>query len=165
MVWTLLRSILDRKPLPEGSAVRSAITYRRDGRIYVLSQSKTVDGLWLATAPKFEVEETDAPEVGRALLRCLSQSRTGIPHPKREDWPTLDRQLVEFLGVKSIKAFERSALCATVSQAAGGLVTLTPTARDSKNGGFVGLSEKSIMVEGSDRRLGEILIECLRLSK
>lgn len=96
------------EPAPETQR-QSCSIYRRRGWLYIAPQLRTGHGFWIEGADHVARVEADAPEpeIGRAVLAALAQSRTDAtlePDPQ-----ALPGRLAEAAGLKSWATFVRSA--------------------------------------------------------
>lgn len=136
--------------------------YFRDGVLYVLPASHTVDGLWINDQP-FEKMSMSAPacENGAAVRRALELSREGVRHPAREEFSLLTLPLREAAGAPTWHAFAKTAKHVDV-MAKDGVWLLTPYSYMGK-GGFEPLSDSAVAVEAdsADDVVGEALLAVL----
>ncbi|WP_433271192.1 hypothetical protein ACQPZF_11755 [Actinosynnema sp. CS-041913] len=93
---------------------RTAHVYRRGEFIFVVTMSKTVDGLWISSDPCFKLPFDAVPaELGVVVAKSLGASRQGVPHPSFKDNAHL-RPLLAVCGLKSWLTFVKGAGLAVV---------------------------------------------------
>lgn len=143
--------------------MKAATIYERSGTLYIHSLSKTTTGLWLMNEPVLAVANGEARDVGDAIKKCLFASREGLPHPTTFR-PAFD-VVQELAGVKSYRAFVKSAKCVQAWMKDDRTVTLTPTRNGGARDGFSPLSNKSIVVESSEVGLGSAAIAALEATE
>jgi hypothetical protein len=98
---------------------QSALAYHLGHRILVHSQSRTPEGLWIATAPFIRLEGTPDPEeLGRAVLGALDASV--MDHPTPADPKEVTAALVKGAGVRSYAALQRAAALCGITRNTGG---------------------------------------------
>lgn len=92
--------------------MKGATAYKKSDGIYLHSSSQTSAGVWVATTPFLKVGVDDTPVAeGTAVLAVLNASRVSVPHPKQEEWSGVFAPMLQLAGVKSLKAFEKDAVC------------------------------------------------------
>ncbi|WP_143750651.1 hypothetical protein [Mesorhizobium sp. WSM4312] len=144
--------------------MKSAAIYERNGKLFIFGQSKTTMGLWIEEPPTLVVQKTDFTGIGRAVLSCLHLSKDGVPHPRQEDWPKLNKAFAESLGVKSFTTFAKAAKCVNISQD-GDIIRLVPTKNGGAKIGFTPLEDKTRTLHENDNSLGIAIISALDDSK
>ncbi|ESZ31789.1 MULTISPECIES: hypothetical protein [unclassified Mesorhizobium] len=144
--------------------MKSATAYERNGKLFIFGQSKTIMGLWIEERPTLVIQKNEVAEIRKAVLNCLHLSKDGVPHPRQEDWPKLNKEFAESLGVKSFSAFAKTARCVNISQD-GGIIRLVPTQNRGSKIGFTPLEDKSQTLRETDDGLGEAVIFALSDSK
>ncbi|RKT55354.1 hypothetical protein [Saccharothrix australiensis] len=93
---------------------RTTHVYRRGKSIFVVTMSKTVDGLWITDEPCSRLPADVAPaELGAVVAKSLGESRQGVPHPSFKDDSHL-RPLPAVSGLKSWSTFVKGAELAVV---------------------------------------------------
>jgi hypothetical protein len=120
----------------------SATVFVRQGSVYVVSSSQTVDGFWVDKPPFFKCETFDAAETARMVKQALNQSRTGVPNPDRHAPP----KIVEFAGVKTYTAFLRGTLGAAVDRSDEGVIKITPMKNEGGRRGFTFFPDRAVVV-------------------
>lgn len=112
---------------------RAAMLYARGGRAFIVPESLTVDGFWVASSPCL-VESLDAPDaVADCALRALEASRSGVPTPPPTE--RLEAELLERAGVKSFGTFMKGALAVRLTAGERGII-LTPMRNAGARSGF-----------------------------
>lgn len=141
--------------------MRSATIYERRGKLYIHSLSKTIDGIWVLSAPILSMAKDDVREVGHRVKECLAGSQTGIPNPELSI--NLFEPVLSLAAVKSFSTFIKSAKCVLVDTNDGVIVRFVPTRNEGAIGGFTELSEFMQAPLDSDEALGAASIEALAL--
>jgi hypothetical protein len=94
-------------------AMKAATVFKRGDVFYVHSESKTTEGVWIATPPFTEIRaEATASAKGDAVRDALDASKESVPHPTSHGG-VVDR-LLELAGVKSWAVFASNSACVTV---------------------------------------------------
>ncbi|MFK0693152.1 hypothetical protein ACFX5Q_34215 [Mesorhizobium sp. IMUNJ 23033] len=137
--------------------MKSATAYERNETLFIFSQSKTTMGLWIEERPTLVVQKNDVDEIRTAVLNCLHLSKDGVPHPRQEDWPKLNKEFAESLGVKSFSTFAKTAKCVNITQD-GGIIRLVPTQNGGTKFGFTPLEDKTRILRETDDGLGAAVI-------
>lgn len=119
--------------------------YVRAGQAYVMPQSETVDGLFVANGPCKVVDAEDGSRLANQVEKALGQSRSAVPTPPRE--ANLVRELLDAAGVPSYAAFTRGDTRAVSIHATDGAITITPMHNRSPKPGFEYLVDQAIQVE------------------
>lgn len=96
--------------------------YRRPDGYYLVMLAQTTVGLWVYVAgPPVVLSTTaDAAHLGREAFDRLAEPRPRIPHPKRDEWTQVRREIsrpiMKSAGVRSWKAFETTAELVSVTR-------------------------------------------------
>ncbi|CDX21211.1 hypothetical protein MPLB_20055 [Mesorhizobium sp. ORS 3324] len=144
----------------EVSRLKSAKAYERSGRLFFFSQSKTTAGLWIEDGPILTTQRSDLAEIEKIVLRCLRASTQGVPHPRQEDWPKLNKAFAQALGASSFNVFAKKAKCISITQD-GGIIRIVPTKNEGSKGGFKTIEERSIELAENSDRIGSAVISAL----
>jgi hypothetical protein len=124
-----------------------ATACKRKDAWYFHSDSRTTDGVWVATEPFLKLAPDASPaSIGKTVLSVLEASQTDVPHPK--DWNAVYYPIPEMAGVKSWTTFMKGSMLLTI-EADGGVLVITPT----KN---LGPKEGHVPFENRVLRLPEI---------
>ncbi len=102
--------------------MQSAAAYRRSGRWYFHSESKTTDGVWIASQP-FLSSDQESINVGDCAKQALAMSTEGVGHPT--EWSGLFTPMLDLAGVKSWSTFSRGAELVGIEME-GNLIKLIP---------------------------------------
>ncbi len=78
-------------------------------------------------------------ELGTAVLRALTRSAIGIPHPAPSEWSSITRPLLDVAGVKSWSAFSKGTRSVAVELGEDEL-NVVPTRNLGARDGFEALS-------------------------
>ena len=117
-----------------GSVNGQVSIYARRGSCFVAADDQTTDGVWIGSGRVATVDDADRFGLGEAVVKALGHSRTGVPHPRRDQW-SVQRQrslgpLMDAAGVRSWRSFVLSARLVTVD-ASRGLATVVGWNRDT----------------------------------
>jgi hypothetical protein len=94
------------------------------------SDSQTIAGVWLDSAPYIRIEKDATPElIIEKLFEVLNSSRIGIPHPT--DWSGITKAYVHSMGYKSLKQLYKDAKNCSICCENGNLEFL-PTVNDGR---------------------------------
>ena len=141
-----------------------AADIRRYGDRYVLhAWSLTTVGVWLATPPYIAVPcDCDAIKLADALREAFSGSKEGVPHPT--EFKGGMKPLLDLAGKKTVRAYENSAVTASVEED-NGVLRFCPSANRGKDGHVpVDNAEFQIPVESSAETIGNAILRALDLS-
>jgi len=144
--------------------MKLAHVYLRGGTYLIAANAQTVDGVWIAQAPYVLLDESSASdsEIGEAVARALGASRTGIPHPRQEDWKAVAAPLLEAAGVKSHAELMRGSRSVTV-ESEGETADVVPSRNLGARGGFEPVPDAARRASLADREaLGALVGELLR---
>ncbi|KZN34366.1 hypothetical protein N480_22445 [Pseudoalteromonas luteoviolacea S2607] len=144
--------------------MKRASAYYRKGKIFLHSSSKTEQGVWILSEPAVVLDYNECVnELGEVLLDVLSKSKSGIRHP--QNWSDLCSPVLKLTGVKSWRAFSKSAKCVEIDLI-GENVELFPTINHGATEGFEAVDSLLIKKCASDcNDLGLALLEAIELSK
>jgi hypothetical protein len=117
--------------------MKRATAYKRGDRILLHASSKTIDGVWVLTAPVLTEDRNNSVRLGKAVLDALDGSKEGIDHPT--SWTGVFDPVLRLAGVKSWNAFTRSAKCVEIEFGTN-QVTFVPTKNLGPKDGFEPLS-------------------------
>ena len=117
--------------------MRASTIYERGGVLYLHSQSRTTAGVWILSAPAFAVGKEYPDEVGRAICECLTASHENVPHPT--SFARLFDPVLELAGVRTWRAFAKSAKCVEVETSDDATVVLSSTRNAGPTEGFIAL--------------------------
>lgn len=148
----------------EENGLKSVTAYERNDTLFIFGQSKTIMGLWIEERPTLVVQKNDVTEIRRAVLNCLHLSKDGVPHPQQEDWPQLNKEFAESLGVRSFSTFAKTAKCINISQD-GDIINIVPTQNGGTKFGFTPIEDKARILREADDGLGAAVISALDDSK
>lgn len=137
----------------------------RRGRLVVTSDSRTVDGLWVANGI-FEILPSDVPDavLGDVVSSMLDASEEAIPTPDLRQGPSPFAPVLAALGLRSYAAYARGTLHVDLEQHDGTIV-VTPSRNGGLKEGFVGLADQSVTTRsGESGTLGAAVRAALDLS-
>jgi hypothetical protein len=124
--------------------MKGATAYKKDNGIYLHSSSQTTAEVWIATAPYLKVGVEDAPVAkGEAVIAVLNASTKGIQHPKQAEWSGVFAPMLELAGVKSLKVFEKDAVCCGLEVQEGQL-SIIPHRKLGPNKGYEPIAAKTV---------------------
>jgi hypothetical protein len=154
-----------RRPTAAAHQQRASI-YRRDDVIFIVSQSRNVDGFYQEAPPYVELSiNSEWQEIGHAILDALSRSRPDVPNPfrdpvyrrKRSTWGILD-----VAGVKSHRTFMQGARLAAIARELD-KIRFTPTKNDG--GGFEDMPDVDLLAHSAaPEEVGRQALAALDLS-
>lgn len=133
---------------------KCSAVYARQNQHFVVSQSKTTDGLWIVSAPITAISRSagDA-ELGSLVKEALDRSSEGVPHPS--NWKNVLAPLLEIAKVKSWGAFIKSLALVEISQDDAMMIQLVPMRNLGARDGFVEDMDRAVSIVGMDpERLG-----------
>jgi len=139
--------------------MKSAGAYKRQGKIYLSSTSKTTMGIWIGTSPRIIVDETEPPSVkGKYVREVLRHSQEGVPDPT--DWDARHQVFLKEVGAKSWSKFARNAQSCTIDLKGDRMAFLPYRNSGPKDGYmFVPIKEREMTIsfDASDEELGLLL--------
>lgn len=132
--------------------VRHCQLYARDGAFYVVPQSRTIDGIWIAVDPMTRLDgEADEVALGNAVLAALAVSGDGVPRPPTPRAVT--ENLLRFVGQRSWSTFARTAGLVEARLEKEGRVRLIPFARAAR-GAYEGVDGAATSVPADGEAVG-----------
>jgi len=124
--------------------MKSASITKNKTHYWIVSQSKTKDGVWIATLPFIKLDLGVSPnELIEKLFIALNCSKQNVPHPK--DWKAFDNFFLNSLETKSFKDFYKNALLCEVSENEN-IISCLPTKNVGGKGRFDHLPELEVKV-------------------
>jgi hypothetical protein len=143
---------------------KSASVYNRTGFLYFLSSSQTTVDVWIENDSIIKLDEA-APEneKGEAILRSLSESIQGIPHPTT--WPNEDdNPFWKVAGASSWTTFVKGTLSVDI-ELENDRLTFSPYKNKGAKEGFIPLTAKNISLhcDASPNEIGTALNEAFAL--
>ena len=145
--------------------MKTAVVYQRRKDLLIDGMSQTTAGVWIS-AGRWQRLTLDADDeaLGKAVRLALGDSRSGVPHPAREDFPALLQPLLDAAGVKSYNTFEKGAKSVDVAQDDAGVFTVSPTENRGSAGGFVPQAGETVRGV-NDAELGRAIHRALSMSR
>jgi len=135
---------------------KTCSVYFRGDDIYVIASSKTTAGLWIDTEPRFKLTRpVSASHLGRTVISALNGSREGVPTP--DDLRSVGKELLHFVGFKSLSSFERGAIYFLVTLEENA-INIIPTSRGTR-GGFDFHASEAVYSNVNPDELGETLMK------
>lgn len=140
--------------------MKASEVYFRSDTVFVSTMAKTVPfGFLVRSGPMFKISRDADPSAwGEAVLKTLDSFREGVPMPEAPR--TVDREFLNFVGVKSWNSFMRNALHLSIAFD-GRTASVIPTTR--AHGGFDHLTDQAVMSHCEPKAVGEALLEGLKL--
>jgi len=126
--------------------VKTVQLYMRRGVVFIQTQSRTVDGAWIATPLLFTTTIDDPSSIGRSVLNALDCSVNNVPHPT--DFKKLVTPLLEAAGVKSWSRFVQGTRSVLITLDGRSLCAL-PYSRDTETSSFVGSDSDRVYREAT----------------
>jgi len=124
---------------------KSAAAYKRKSGFLFHSDSETTDGVWIASPPFISLDDkTSVIELGETILKVISSSKTNVEHPT--DWKSINKNLFDLAGVKSLSSFMNRIQCCTIEEL-DGIISVIPNRNLGAKEGFVPINEKKIMLK------------------
>jgi hypothetical protein len=120
----------------------SATVFKLRDVLYLHSESKTTDGVWIASGPFLKITNSKSV-LGEAALTVLQASKTSIPHPKPEEWGGIIAPVLQLAGVKSWSKFVKDASSADL-KVEGDRLKIIPNRNLGHKDGFEPIREKAI---------------------
>ncbi|MEA5470218.1 hypothetical protein [Spirulina sp. 06S082] len=126
--------------------------------IYLICQSRTVFGIWIACEPVFTLNsETKSHELGIKVLEILEFSKDQIPHDS-DRLIVLPKSALKATGFKSWKMIEKnSSLVFVTSNDIE--VEITPYVVSEDKQGFEPLIKKVLKCNIEANKIGELLLD------
>ena len=135
--------------------------YFDENLIYIVASVATSHGFSIATEPMIKLPRSVSPaDLGKRVCEVLNLSGGIVPTPK--DLAKLTKTLLEFLGYRSWRAFERAANCVSVELTEQG-IRATPTIIGSE-GGFLDQPELAETVNNEAESVGRLILHVLAAS-
>lgn len=140
-----------------------ASAFRLSDRIIVHSNAQAEAGFWVSTEPYFTLDaDASAPEIGEALARALSESRTGFSVAKM-DMQAVMKPLLRAARVRSWRRFVQQAVCCNITYEPSQGFQIDPTHNGGTRGdskGFQFRPSRRIVVasEAAAEELGSALL-------
>lgn len=148
--------------------MKRASVCRRRNKLLVRSFSKTTFGAWIGCEPRVALDSNVSDqELGETVQRALDGSKTGVPHPKQDEWnDVLTRPLLRLAGVKSYSEFHRGAVDCTVEHE-GGTLRFIPYENRGAREGFVQKTDCAFTIPASSspEEVGAAVRKALDLSE
>jgi len=114
--------------------MKYARAYLRADKIFIATFSKATTGLLIGTGPFYVITIKDFDRIGLTIISALEESKDQIPLPDRSVGKNIVKPLLDLAGVKSWKAFTKSAKSVGLTLE-DNKITYTPTRNDGN--GFV----------------------------
>jgi hypothetical protein len=145
--------------------VERATAYRTKDAFVVHAESRTTDGVWIATEPYIRLRMgCSLDELGEAVLAALAASRSEVAHPT--DWKGVLKPLVKVAGLKSWSSLARVARCVGVEASSEG-IAFVPSENLGPREGFAPRTDLALLVSraAGAAALGRALSEAIEQSK
>ena len=143
--------------------MESAEAYRRENGLFIHSDSRSTTGLWVIAEPfiRLTVDE-DPAAVGRAIVKALSASRDGVPHPPPSG--ELFSPMLLLAEVPSWEDFVKEALSVSVGRDDGWL-TFSPSRYEPSDDSFLPTKGRDMRIPdtASPEDIGKALNEAFAL--
>ncbi len=124
--------------------MKKAFLYKREGKIYFLSSSRTTSGVWIDSAPFLSLEEDAESSLKREYVKMVMESsKYEIPHPTT--WSNVPSPLLQISGVKSWIIFMKLAKCCSLEQKENDLKFI-PYRNLGKKYGYKSMREKMLVL-------------------
>ena len=121
--------------MPSSALPKRITVYARGKDLVVLAYHMTDAGFRLAGLPAIQVDVgATSTELSRIIREVLAASRSGVPTPKRADYPRYFKPVLQAIGAKAWSDVERNARRVDVVQTDSGELRIIPT----RNGGARG---------------------------
>jgi len=137
--------------------------------LLVHAYSKTTAGVHLVDEPVLRLNPSADPnEVGAAIRQVLAAYRTGVPHPKQNEWAESGKPFLAAAGFRSWRSLEAGAKSCHVTQKPDGSFSFSIFRNGGTRGekkGFqpFGVPDRPLKAGPSDTELGLALREALQL--
>jgi hypothetical protein len=141
---------------------KSASAFRRLGIIYVHSQCRTTEGIWIASDPFLRLEVSASPvALGEAVFAALGASQSGVSHPPREC--NLFQPMLKLSGTKNWSSFVRNTICVGIASEDAARIEFTPYRNLGPKEGFEPASTEalSLPISSSAVEIGAALLQAL----
>jgi hypothetical protein len=143
--------------------------YQRPEVLLVHAHAKTTAGVYLVEEPVVRLKPTAShEELGAAVRQMLGAFRTGVPHPKRNEWGPQGRPFLKAAGFRSWRSLENAAKVTSICQKPDGSFAFSVTRNGGTRGdkkGFQGFGgpDQHLTAGASDAELGTAVIKALEL--
>ncbi|WP_188055747.1 MULTISPECIES: hypothetical protein [unclassified Sphingosinithalassobacter] len=137
--------------------MKSACALLKNGKVYTQAFAGTDNVVWISYGPVFVSDYGDIEAMTEHLRAALEVSTQGVPYPKRDEWPLVQKPMLDAVGAKDWRALARGAKAVGIDLE-DGVVTLSPSANYEDEGGS-DRSEKNIRVEFDSSALGRRLLD------
>ena len=144
--------------------VERATAYRTEDAFVLHAESRTTDGVWIATEPYMRLSVgCSSSELGEGMLAVLAASRSDVEHPT--DWKGLLKPLLKVAGLRSWRSLARVARCVSVEASSEG-ITFVPSENLGPREGHAPRTDLALTVsrEASAATLGLALSESVEKS-
>ncbi len=139
--------------------MKSIDIFKKNNTIIIHSNSKTVEGFWIAHEPFFFInidEKFNETVLINAILNALDASKSNIKAPV--DWSSSQSKFMESLGYKSYSKFVKGTILCNVSEN-NNQIKIVPT-HNKGNKGFIHSKENFIInVNEVKEKLVKVLFE------
>lgn len=141
--------------------MKRATVYQRGAVILVHASSRTTDGVWILSEPCIRLpSDCGDAAMGLAVMSALEASQSSVPHPTQ--WKGLVEPLLRAAGVRTWKAFAKSAVCVEVEERDGQLALIPAVNLGSEEGFRANESKKrEIAIPSEHAVVGVTLREVL----
>jgi hypothetical protein len=141
--------------------MKTCNVYFDENLIYIVASATTSHGFNVATQPMVRLPRAVShADLGERVYEVLTKSGGIVPTPK--DLAQLNKTLLEFLGYRSWRTFEREAKCVLVELTEQG-VRATPTVTGSE-GGFLYRPELAMRASDDAEDIGRVILQALTAS-
>jgi hypothetical protein len=134
----------------------------KNGKVFIQGYSRTFSGMWVASGKVHACTFGDLEEMAIQARAALAASRRLMRTPKREEWPLIQKPMLEAVGARNWNQLARGAKAVGLEYEKG-IVTIEPSANYQNDGGE-GLPGKAIRIKIGSDQLGASLMEAFEAS-
>lgn len=141
--------------------MKLATALLRKGVIHIQGYSQTHSGVWIASGRVRSLDQAaDSKQIAIAIREAFAASTRGVPHPRQDEWPSVQAPMLEAAGVKNWATLARGAKAVGL-ELDGSVVTMTPSANYARQGGEE-LPDQTIRSELESDALGSDLVQAFK---
>lgn len=142
--------------------MKIAYALLKSGKVFIQGYSRTLSGMWISSGEVHVCTFGDLNEMAAQARTALNSSKRGLRDPKREEWPLIQKPMLEAVGARNWSQLAQGARAIGLEYEKG-IVTIEPSANYQNDGGE-GLPDKAIRIEIGSDQLGARLMEAFDAS-
>lgn len=134
----------------------------KNGKVFIQGYSETKSEMWIASGQVYICVFGAVEEMATQARAALNSSKRGLRDPKREEWPLVQKPMLEAVGARNWNQLARGAKAIGL-ECEKGIVTIEPSANYQNDGGE-SLPDKAIRIEIGSDKLGASLMKAFEAS-